>query len=286
MVVPMPPFVPPYGLLAPAYDDLIGRKFFDRIRRIFEHLIARHRIGFSSAADLGCGTGLFARYLNSLWRVPVFGVDLSPAMLRVAAANCRDTGVTLLHQDIRRLRLPRQVDLITANFDTLNHLVNDGELPALFRRVHDQLRPGGHFIFDFITPCDPLGKSAVRYVQASNGCKRVTQKIRWLPDRRMLLFEVRFREPSRDGDYLALHRERAYGPGDVARWLMEAGLQLRSVLDAATMRPAVTCPPRIIVVAQRPGSTRRQSCAAREMGDSRSGDISLDPLTPRFARGV
>src|SRR6266700_992514 len=102
---------PPYGLLAAAYDDVIGRDFFERIRRVFEHVVARHRIGFSSAADLGCGTGLFARYLNALWRVPVFGVDLSPSMLRVAASNCRNTDVTLLHQDIRQLRLPRRVGL-------------------------------------------------------------------------------------------------------------------------------------------------------------------------------
>ena len=39
-------FSPPYGLLADAYDDVIGRNFFDHIRRKFEHLVARHRIGF------------------------------------------------------------------------------------------------------------------------------------------------------------------------------------------------------------------------------------------------
>ena len=175
---------PPYGLLAAAYDDVIGRDFFERVRRVFEHLIGRHRIGFSSAADLGCGTGLFARYLNSLWRVPVFGVDVSPAMLRVAASNCRDTNVTLLRQDIRHLRLPQRVDLVTANFDTLNHLINDGELPVLFQHVYDHLRPGGHFIFDFITPCDPLGATAIIHRrQSRDGRRHVTQRIRWAPGR-------------------------------------------------------------------------------------------------------
>ena len=125
----------PYSLLAEAYDDIVGRKFFLLVRDAFEHIVARHRIGFASVADLGCGTGLFARYLNRLWRVPVFGVDISPAMLRVAASNCRGTKVTLLRQDLLRLALPRPVDLITANFDTVNHLVGDGDLPRLFRRL-------------------------------------------------------------------------------------------------------------------------------------------------------
>ena len=65
----------PYSLLADAYDDIVGRNFFHLIRRAFESIIARHRIDFSSVADLGCGTGLFARYLNALWHVPVFAID-------------------------------------------------------------------------------------------------------------------------------------------------------------------------------------------------------------------
>ena len=245
----------PYGLLAQAYDDVIGRDFFERIRRVFEHLIARYRIGFSSAADLGCGTGLFARYLNALWRVPVFGVDLSPAMLRVAASNCRDTNVILLQQDIRRLRLPTRVDLVTANFDALNHLVNDGELPRLFQLVYDHLHPGGHFIFDFITPCDPLGAATIiRQTPSRDGRRHVTQRIRWVPGQRMLFCEVLFRDPARAAPQLELHLERAYWPRDVATWLMDAGLILRDVLDAVTLRPATACHRRIIVVAQKPES--------------------------------
>jgi SAM-dependent methyltransferase len=248
---------PPYGLLAEAYDDVIGRDFFARIRRIFEHLVARHRIAFASAADLGCGTGLFARYLNALWRVPVFGVDLSPAMLRVAASNCRDTNVTLLRQDIRHLRLPQRVDLVTANFDTLNHLVNDGELPALFRRVYDHLRPGGHFIFDFITPSDPLGGATMtRHRPSRDGRRQVTQRIHWVPSRRMLFYEVLFRDLVRPASRLELHLERTYWPRDIATWLMDAGLVLRDVLDAATLRKATAYTRRIIVVAQKPAPGR------------------------------
>jgi SAM-dependent methyltransferase len=253
---------PPYGPLAEAYDDVIGRDFFERMRRVFEHLVARHRIGFSSAADLGCGTGLFARYLNTLWRVPVFGVDLSPTMLRVAASNCCDTNVRLLHQDIRHLRLPQRVDLVTANFDTLNHLVNDGELPSLFRHVYDHLHPGGHFIFDFITPCDPLGAATmIRHRPSRDRRRHVTQRIRWVPARRMLFYEVLFRDSARPAPRLELHCERTYWPRDVATWLMDAGLVLRDVLDAATLRKATACHRRIIVVAQKPPSGRQVSSA-------------------------
>lgn len=243
----------PYGALARAYDDVMGRSFFRQVRRIFERIVARHRIAFSSAADLGCGTGLFARYLSSLWRVPVFGVDLSPAMLRVAASNCSGGPVTLLRQDIRLLRLPRRVDLVTANYDMLNHLVNEGELPALFRRIHRQLNPGGHFIFDFITPCNPLNQLRLCRRRSRDGRRHVTHRLRWIPSRRMLLYRVVVREPQYSAGHVELHRERAYWPQEIAAWLSDAGFILRDVLDWTTMRRATRCHGRIVVVAQRPG---------------------------------
>lgn len=241
----------PYSLLADAYDDIVGRNFFALLREVFERIVHRHRIAFSSAADLGCGTGLFARYLNSLWRVPVFAVDRSPAMLRVAASNCRGADVTLLRQDIRRLVLPYAVDLVTANFDTVNHLLDDRDLPALFQRVHAHLRPGGHFIFDFITPCDP--PSGTLHFRASrNGHSRVAQRIRWHPARRLLLYDIVFREQAR-APRVEFHRERAYAPQEVATWLADAGFVLRDVLDARTLERAARCPTRAIIIAQKAG---------------------------------
>lgn len=252
----LPLAVPPYSRLARAYDGFMGRRFFDGLREAFERLVARFRIGFSSAADLGCGTGLFARYLNATRGVPVFAVDRSPAMLRVAAGNCRGARVTLLRQDIRALRLPRPVDLVTANFDTVNHLLGDGELPALFARVHAQLQPGGHFVFDFLTSCGPRFRTAVCRRSTRDGRRRVVQQIRWLPRLRMLVYRVVFQAagaPTR----VERHRERTYAPHDVARWLMEAGFVLRAVLDAATLGPAQGCPARVLVVAVKGATPRR-----------------------------
>ena len=51
-----------------------------------------------------------------------------PEMLAVATRNCASSNVCLLQQDIRCLRLPYPVDLITANFDTMNHLLTEPDL--------------------------------------------------------------------------------------------------------------------------------------------------------------
>ncbi len=54
----------PYSELAPFYDAALGRESFADARRAFELLASGHRIRFRSAADIGCGTGLFACYLS------------------------------------------------------------------------------------------------------------------------------------------------------------------------------------------------------------------------------
>src|SRR5215470_4397951 len=171
----------PYALLARHYDDALGRQNFCRTRRAFEHIVRKMDLHFSSAADIGCGTGLFALYLSQRWRVPVFGVDASPDMLRIARETCPGGTVCLLQQDIRQLRLPRPVDLITANFDTVNHLLCMSDLRKAFDRVARNLNPGGHFFFDAITPCRPMPGSHTVVLRHPVRSGEVEQHLRWEP---------------------------------------------------------------------------------------------------------
>jgi SAM-dependent methyltransferase len=243
----------PYSHLAPNYDHSVGIPFFHRTRRIFERLICRYGITFRSAADIGCGTGLFARYLNQNWRVPVFGVDLSTEMLRIAFRHCRGFNVCLLRQDIRYLRLPRRVDLITCNFDTLNHLVGDGDLLSTFRHIKSNLKPNGHLIFDMVLHCRPLG-NANRYVRRFEvGDRFVTQDVRWQPWKRLLTITVSVVAPGRCAPTIERHQERAYSPREIADALHDAGFTIRGVHDSETLAPAARCSPRIVVVAVKRG---------------------------------
>ena len=249
--VPKPYFARPYSRLAPAYDAALGIRTFVGTRAAFETLVKRYGINFRSATDIGCGTGLFACYLSQCWGVRVFGVDRSPDMLRVAIQNCPDKNVCFLLQDIRCLQLPYPVDLITANFDTMNHLLTAPELRLAFRRIWENLRPGGHFIFDLITPCQPLGggRNYSRRLRTPHCDAR--QHIRWNPWQRILSIFVVMDSRSSKVSTLEAHRERAYSPVEVGRWLMDTGFMIRGIHDAATLRIATGCPPRIIVIGRK-----------------------------------
>jgi len=247
-----PRVVPPYSKLAETYDIGLGIPFFVRTRIAFENLVQRYGICFRTAADLGCGTGLFACYLSQCWCVPVFAVDRSPAMLQMARRNCRDSNICFLQQDIRQLCLPHPVDLITANFDTMNHLLNGCDLKAAFQRIHANLRPGGHFIFDLLTHRQPshIARGIIIRLRAKAG-REFLQQIQWFPWQRLLSILAILRFSSSMPPKIEVHKERLYSPEATRRWLQETGFMIRGIHDAATLREATSCPSRVIIVVKR-----------------------------------
>ena len=104
----------------------------------FYRMLAAEREG--PVLDLGCGTG---RLLAPLARdgQRVVGVDLSPTMLAGAAARVRRLPRTaarrclLVKADLRALPIRGHFPLVIAAFHTVQHLIADRDLLALFRAV-------------------------------------------------------------------------------------------------------------------------------------------------------
>lgn len=240
-----------YSEIAPFYDAALGRDSFADARRAFEILARGHRIRFRTAADIGCGTGLFACYLSQRWGARVFGVDRSRSMLEVARRNCRDNRVCFLEQDIRHLRLPEPVDLVTANFDVVNHLVGHSDLAQMLRGAAAALRRGGHIVFDAITNCAPLGGPRVFQKQTRLPTRRIVQTIRWDPDRRLLQGTMVHFLRERPGPVVETYLERGYAPGELGCALRAAGFVIRGVHDAMTLDLLSSCSPRLRIVAQK-----------------------------------
>lgn len=243
---------PAYALLAPVYDQALGRPFFGALRRAFDTLVARYGIRFTDALDLGCGTGLFACHLAQRYRASVLGIDNAPAMLAAARRNCRSCRVGFMQQDLRDLALPRRFDLVTANFDTLNHLRNPADLRRLLATVARLLRPRGHFVFDVLTPAaaGQLGTLRERDVSLARGL--VWQRLQIGPGAREIVTTLRlFRRSDERPAPTEQHVERLYGAAELARMLLDADLVIRDLLDAETLAPARVEPARALFVAQR-----------------------------------
>ena len=102
-----------------------------------------------TACDLCCGTGTTALELASHCE-RVYGVDLSPLMCELARKKTRRARhpVRVIQADMRAFRLPEQVDLVTCEYDALNHVPAKEDLSRVARSVARALRPGGYFYFD------------------------------------------------------------------------------------------------------------------------------------------
>jgi len=146
------PINEPYALLARYYDGLcayaapMNRHARSRILRT---VLPRVR----SVCDVGCGSGETAIELARRG-FEVYAVDSSPVFCGVVRASAHRAKLRVAVQcdDMRDFTLPRPVDLVLAEFASLNNLADRRDLPRVFNAVARALRDGGWFCFDVNTP--------------------------------------------------------------------------------------------------------------------------------------
>jgi len=135
------------GLAAADYDAAI-RRYIPQYDQMIATVVALVR---GDVIDLGTGTGaLAAAILEAQPTARVRLVDIDPAMLETAAT--------------RVARFGDRAELVRASFDeslppcdavvaslALHHVPELDRKRALFRSVHDALRPGGRFVIADVT---------------------------------------------------------------------------------------------------------------------------------------
>jgi len=242
--------VPSYGGLARYYDLILGDPFFADLRRMFERVVRHHQIPFSSAADVGCGTGTFVRYLGGR-RIPVFGVDREPEMLRRAIEKNTGTGARFFLQDLRDLHLPQPVELITCTFDSLNYLLTHRDLRAALRGFRRNLSPGGHAIFDLVS-AQPRWPPDQPRVERRQWPKVLITRVT-THDPRNGLQTARVIIDHGSDVFVETHVQRAYQVKEVVDAIAGAGLLLRAAHRFPTRRTPLAQTRRVLYVTINPG---------------------------------
>ncbi|MDA3839744.1 MAG: class I SAM-dependent methyltransferase [Patescibacteria group bacterium] len=102
----------------------------------------------NSHFDIACGTGDFV-YLMKKIGINSSGSDISKKMVQGARNNY--PGIKFGIADMRNFKLKDKVDLITCNFDSINHLLKFSEWEETFLHVFNNLDINGKFLFDFNT---------------------------------------------------------------------------------------------------------------------------------------
>jgi len=142
----------PYKTIAHFYDQLHGDNAPAMNRHARGKILGGVLPRVRSICDLGCGTGTTAlEFARQGYQV--YAVDLSPTMCRLAREKARRAGlpVRVLCADLRSFSLPHAVDLVSCEFNPLNHLRRKEDLERAARAAARALRPGGWFYFDLNT---------------------------------------------------------------------------------------------------------------------------------------
>jgi SAM-dependent methyltransferase len=141
-----------YGALAWIYDRLNAEidyvKWADFVEACFDRYCEKKP---ALLLDLACGTGRMTTELAKRG-YDMIGIDGSEEMLSEAYLRSEGEDILYLKQDMRTFELYGTVGGVTCCLDSMNYLVDDGDLVKAIRNVRLYLEPGGLFLFDMNTP--------------------------------------------------------------------------------------------------------------------------------------
>lgn len=152
-----------YTDFAEVYDIFMDETPYEEWCAFLDAALRRYRIEDGAAdelllqeqntvLDLGCGTGTLTELLAAKG-YDMIGIDNSQAMLQRAIEKKERSGFDILYllQDMREFELYGAVGAVVSVCDSLNYLLTEEDMLAVFRLVENYLYPGGVFIFDFNT---------------------------------------------------------------------------------------------------------------------------------------
>jgi SAM-dependent methyltransferase len=216
-------------------SDLVRPYANRELRPVEVVLLARHRDALSGRVlELGCGAGRLTGYLAQLGG-DVLGVDVSPHMLREAAA--RYPGVRFERRDLREAAQLGTFDVVVAGYNVLD-VLGDDERRVLLAELRTAIAPGGLLIFSAHnraaawrrrTPWDHvLARDPARLARnVALTPRRLRNRARVRPLEQRCGDHALLNDESHD--FLALHYYIA--PDDQVRQLEAAGFEVVEWLD-------------------------------------------------------
>jgi SAM-dependent methyltransferase len=209
--------------------------------------------------DVACGTGAVAVALARRG-VSVVGIDASEAMLEVARARSRrwEVDVDFQLQDMRTFSVPGTFDVVTCFYDSLNYLLEPGELSLTFRRFHAALRAGGQVWCDVITEHGLRAHwGHDQEVASGEDFARIWRSSLDASTGIALLEIDQFHRDAATGLYRRIreaHPHRGYDPLDVREAAESVGLRLVRMHRSLSHEPATARTYRVTHIFERPAT--------------------------------
>ena len=209
--------------------------------------------------DLGCGTGKLTQIMDERG-YDMIGIDLSPDMRSIAQERKIESGRDILYtlQDMRDFELYGAAGAMVSVGDSINYLLEEADLEAMFRCVHRSLLPGGIFVFDFKTVHlyrDVIGDRTI--AEDRGDCAFIWDNY-YDPETCINEYDlaVFVQEDGGDGTiyrrFDEVHQQRGYTPEQLREAAEKAGLEWTAMQDADTAREADEQTERVMAAVRRP----------------------------------
>lgn len=133
---------PYYHILYKNRDDKEAQLFLNNLMTHF-HVSPNMHI-----ADLACGKGRHAIYLNSMG-FDVTGIDLSPQSIQTANASANEH-LRFEVGDLRNLRFENEFDIALNLFTSFGYFQSADEDLLVLQNMYKSIKPGGYLLIDFM----------------------------------------------------------------------------------------------------------------------------------------
>lgn len=138
-----------YDAFAPFYDGMGMNRFSEAWGVMLCSVLEGRDLSKVRLLDMACGTGSFCDFMAQRG-VSVTGFDLSSAMVE-AAQQKKIPGARFFAADMTDFEAGGDFDIVTCNYDSLNHLLSERQVERAFQNAYRGLATGGMFCFDVNT---------------------------------------------------------------------------------------------------------------------------------------
>lgn len=271
-----------YTGFAQVYELFMDNVPYEAWSRYLIHLLKEYGVADGIVLELGCGTGKMTRLLAQAG-FDMIGIDNSEEMLQIArdasfftnepqevfdgeiedlsgssVSGQEKAGLDILYllQDMREFELYGTVRAVVSVCDSMNYMLEEGELLQVFQLVNNYLDPGGIFIFDMNTLYkyrEVLGETVI--------CEnREEGSFIWEnfydEEEQINQYDLTFfirEEGALYRKYEETHVQRGYEVKKVRELLEQAGMEFVGMFDAFTKEPVKETSERIYFIARERG---------------------------------
>lgn len=237
-----------YECLADYYDQLMTRDVdYERWGNYLWDLLTELQPSPREGLELAAGTGNITEQLISK-NCHLDAFDRSEEMLMVAREkNLSIRDVQFYQQDMVDFRFAKTYDFAICACDSLNYLLNDGDLLRTFQRVFDQLKPGGVFLFDVVTLYRMKEMYGNETFVVDQDDVFYVWKNRWNPENKQISYEITFFAQREDfyDRFDEFHQQRGYTMEEIEAALNEAGFAEFQSFDGFSKSPVTDSSERV-----------------------------------------